>query len=139
MRFNSRGIDLTLRGTVPFKSERSNTFNLYLYIFGEAGHFNATSRRASLAEHLGINTVKRYKVIHILDEYCGLNNIGKRRPSSFKNILQVCYYLTSLIFNGNSFDGISRRIDRNLTRAENKTAYFKSLTIRTERLRRIFR
>ncbi len=126
-------------GTVPLNSKRRYAFNLNLYIFGEAGHFNAASRRASLTEHLGINTVKRYKVIHILNEYCGLNNIGKRRPGRFKNILQVCYYLTSLIFNGNRFDGISRRINRNLTRAENKTAYFKSLTVGTERLRRIFR
>ena len=118
-------------GTVPLNSKRRYAFNLNLYIFGEAGHFNAASRRTSFSEHLGVDPVKRDKVIHVLDKHGRLNDIGKRRSGRFKNILQIGYNLTGLIFNGYSVNGISRRIDRNLTGAEYKTAYLKSLTVGT--------
>src|SRR5688572_11256936 len=95
-----------LTGLVPVYRDLSgfelinqrHNFDLDQRSFGQPCHGDGAARGWVFRKELGINAVHLCEIVHVLEEYRGLDDIGNARPGCLENILQVLQGLARLAF-----------------------------------------
>jgi len=82
-----------------------------------------------ISECLLIDTVDDSKVVHRLEEYCGLHDFSQITPGSFDDGAEVLEHLFRLFLDAAGHDLSSRRIKWDAPRDEQEVSEFDSLRI----------
>src|SRR5271170_2507990 len=115
--------------------ERSDDFDLYQYVLGQARHFNGGARRSNSplrGQILAIDRVHRGEVVHVFQKDRSLDDLAETGPSGLKHSLQVLKNTDGLGLNASSNNLASGRIKRNLPRGIKKVSDANGLGIRAD-------
>ena len=90
------------------------------------------------AKEASVYFIHRRKVIHVRQKNCSFHNLGQTRTAAGQDGRKVPQNLLGLFSNTSGNKLARRRIDRNLTRAEQKITGADRLRIRANRAWRLF-
>jgi len=82
----------------PWRSYKRDAFNFEQAIFRQARYLNGRARRWIFFEIRGVDTIHRAKVIHVLEEHGGFDNLAVIAARSAQNRADVLERLMGLRF-----------------------------------------